>query len=734
MSSLTEEQRRRIEENRRRALELRAAKSENNNATIRSIGQQPPPTPKAPFENRSNLSTTTTPAQNFYRTTNNVPPKTDGAPTPSTSSRPTPKVPPPPFGTKPISGVASLITRDRFKVDMTFHQQAIAIFKSISGAQYSPQSKTWNFPVSEHAKLVSSMECLKPSVAVGWLPSTVLKMCRTSSPQSNNDDVDLSSIDPILVRALIPFQKEGVIFGIKRNGRVLIADDMGLGKTIQALGIAHYYLEDWPLLIVAPSSMRYKWRESIFQWLPTIPGGSITILETGKDTFKSSKVVIVSYDLLQRRHEEFSGFKVVIIDESHHLKNFKTARTKAALPILQNAKRVMLLSGTPALSRPIELFPQITAISKYMFSMNDFGIRYCNGKKSSYGWDYSGSSNMQELNIVLAETIMIRRLKSEVLKELPPKFRKLVSLDSIHIKLTSRELQAKAQAFNDGKHLKIGEAEKRKRLLEYYSESAKVKLPAVSSYISDLVEAGKKFICFAHHRTLIDGICEYLESVKCKYIRIDGNSSSEDRQYCADQFQSRDDIRVAVLSIMAANSGLTLTAAGLVVFAELYWNPGILTQAEDRAHRIGQEGSVVVEYLLAKGTADDVLWPMVQVKLNTLNEAGLSKDNFHDATATGYFSSAAMMNTSSSSNLSQTSQQKQIQDYFTKMESSTSKSTENNVMDTSSSSSNLSQTGQQKQIKDYFTASTSKNTENNDDAFDVSAEDDAILMQMMAGW
>lgn len=142
----------------------------------------------------------------------------------------------------------------------------------------------------------------------------------------------------------------------------------------------------------------------------------------------------------------------------------------------------------------------------------------------------------------------------------------------------------------------------------------------------------------------------------------------------------------------------------------------------------------MVEYLLAKGTADDVLWPMVQVKLNTLNEAGLSKDNFHDATATGYFSSAAMMNTSSSSNLSQTSQQKQIQDYFTKMESSTSKSTENNVMDTSSSSSNLSQTGQQKQIKDYFTASTSKNTENNDDAFDVSAEDDAILMQMMAGW
>merc|ERR1712113_1239532 len=90
-------------------------------------------------------------------------------------------------------------------------------------------------------------------------------------------------------------------------------------------------------------------------------------------------------------------------------------------------------------------------------------------------------------------------------------------------------------------------------------------------------------------------------------------------------------VRVALLSITAANTGLTLTSAQLVVFAELFWNPGILTQAEDRAHRIGQTDSVTIQYLVATGTADDELWPLLQRKLNVLQQAGLSKDNFSAA-------------------------------------------------------------------------------------------------------
>ena len=106
-------------------------------------------------------------------------------------------------------------------------------------------------------------------------------------------------------------------------------------------------------------------------------------------------------------------------------------------------------------------------------------------------------------------------------------------------------------------------------------------------------------------------------------------SSDKRKQYC-DEFQTHDSKRVALLSITAASTGLTLTSAQLVIFAELFWNPGILTQAEDRAHRIGQTDSVTIRYLVATGTADDQLWNLISQKLDVLNKAGLSKDNFLD--------------------------------------------------------------------------------------------------------
>ncbi len=127
---------------------------------------------------------------------------------------------------------------------------------------------------------------------------------------------------------------------------------------------------------------------------------------------------------------------------------------------------------------------------------------------------------------------------------------------------------------------------------------------------------------------MMDCISALLDSRGVRYMRIDGNTSAEARNRHVEQFQSDDQTKVALLSITAANAGLTLTAAKLVVFAELFWNPGILTQAEDRAHRIGQSDSIDVRYLVARGTADDVLWPLLQSKLDVLNKAGLSKDNF----------------------------------------------------------------------------------------------------------
>jgi len=121
-----------------------------------------------------------------------------------------------------------------------------------------PTTKKWSFPIAEHAKLLAAVESLKPTVTIGPLPYFIQRIVKNSQPRRPPavDSSILSRIDPELVGSLFQFQKEGICFGVSREGRVLIADDMGLGKTIQALGIAHYYRNDWPLLIVAPSSMK----------------------------------------------------------------------------------------------------------------------------------------------------------------------------------------------------------------------------------------------------------------------------------------------------------------------------------------------------------------------------------------------------------------------------------------------------------------------------------------------
>lgn len=246
---------------------------------------------------------------------------------------------------------------------------------------------------------------------------------------------------------------------------------------------------------------------------------------------------------------------------------------------------------------------------------------------------------------------MIRRLKSEVLTQLPSKQREMILLDPglINSKSKEMEMQAKKMGLKS-----LSQIERRGVLLEWFNSTSKAKLKAVAEYVKDLLEGDRKFICFAHHQIMMDNIAEVLVKRKTRFIRIDGNTNSEARNKHCDQFQRDDQTRVALLSITAANAGLTLTAAHLVVFAELFWNPGVLTQAEDRAHRIGQSDSVTIQYLVARGrllykytfgnapnmilnidlgTADDELWPLLQKKLDVLNEAGLSKDNFHESNA-----------------------------------------------------------------------------------------------------
>ncbi|TYK05116.1 SWI/SNF-related matrix-associated actin-dependent regulator of chromatin subfamily A-like protein 1 [Cucumis melo var. makuwa] len=455
---------------------------------------------------------------------------------------------------------------------------------------------------------------------------------------------------------LLPFQREGVRFILQHGGRALLADEMGLGKTLQAnnpltkhrklcyaIAVAACVRDAWPVLILTPSSLRLHWAAMIQQWLK-IPSSDIHVVlsqycgsNKGGFTILSSSSKsslhldglfnIISYDVVQKLQNILmaSEFKVVIADESHFMKNAQAKRTVACVPVIQKAQYAILLSGTPALSRPIELLKQLEALYPNVYkNVHEYGNRYCKG--GTFGL-YQGASNHVELHNLMKATLMIRRLKKDVLSELPLKRRQQVFLDLAEKDI--REIRAlfcelevvkgkiKACRSEEVESLKF---QQKNLINKIYTDSAEAKIPAVLNYLETVIEAGCKFLVFAHHQPMIDAIHQFFQKKKVNCIRIDGGTPPAMRQALVSDFQQKDSIMAAVLSIKAGGVGLTLTAASTVIFTELSWTPGDLIQAEDRAHRIGQVSSVNIHYLLANDTVDDIIWDVVQSKLENLGQ------------------------------------------------------------------------------------------------------------------
>ncbi|XP_074885026.1 DNA annealing helicase and endonuclease ZRANB3 isoform X3 [Buteo buteo] len=441
----------------------------------------------------------------------------------------------------------------------------------------------------------------------------------------------LSFLPERLRKKLLPFQEKGIIFALQRSGRCMIADEMGLGKTIQAIAVSYYYKNEWPLLIVVPSSLRYPWVDEMEKWIPELSPDDISIIQNKTDTgrISTSKVTILGYGLLTSDAQTLvdtlyrQNFKVVVIDESHYMKSRNATRSKILLPVVQKALRAILLTGTPALGRPEELFMQIEALFPRRFgTWSEYAKKYCNARVRFFGkrtqWDCRGASNLEELHQLLSE-IMIRRLKNDVLTQLPPKVRQRIPFDlpqaaAKNLNTTFAEWEKLMRNLNsDATESHFSEV--MNLITRMYKETAIAKAGAVKDYIKMMLQNDKlKFLVFAHHLSMIQACTEAVIENKVRYIRIDGSVPSAERIHLVNQFQKDPDTRVAILSIQAAGQGLTFTAATHVVFAELYWDPGHIKQAEDRAHRIGQCSSVNIHFLIAKGTMDTLMWAMLNRK------------------------------------------------------------------------------------------------------------------------
>ncbi|XP_067405629.1 DNA annealing helicase and endonuclease ZRANB3 isoform X2 [Emydura macquarii macquarii] len=418
------------------------------------------------------------------------------------------------------------------------------------------------------------------------MSNTIQETSTVGTSCSENVDIKLSFLPEKLRERLLPFQKKGILFALQRNGRCMIADEMGLGKTIQAIAISYYYKKQWPLLIVVPSSLRYPWIDEMEKWIPELCPDDISIIQNKTDTGNA-------------------------------------IRSKILLPIVQNADRAILLTGTPALGRPEELFMQIEALFPRRFgTWSEYAKKYCNAHVRFFGkraqWDCRGASNLDELHQLLSN-IMIRRLKNEVLPQLPPKIRQRIPFDlptaaakelNTSFKEWEKLMRTPNSDVTESHFVQVMGL-----ITRMYKQTAIAKAGAVKDYIKMMLENDKlKFLVFAHHLSMLQACTEAAIENKARYIRIDGSVPSVERIHLVHQFQKDPDTRVAILSIQAAGQGLTFTAATHIVFAELYWDPGHVKQAEDRAHRIGQCSCVNIHYLIAKGTLDPLMWAMLNRK------------------------------------------------------------------------------------------------------------------------
>lgn len=526
----------------------------------------------------------------------------------------------------------AMVSETRFVVQTTgFNDKLIDVFKSIPSKQYEPATKNWTFGIKDYAMVQEKVTALNPHVSIGPIPSFVLRFFNGNArPKPSRSCLD--AIEPSLASCLLEFQKEGVCFGIDKGGRALIADEMGLGKTYQAIAIADFYKENWPLLVCTTASTRDVWATKIRQLLKYVPVHNIVTLQGSQDYIGDARILISSYSLMEKCAEKLldRGFGFIIMDESHTLKNFKAKCTSVAQDLAKKAKRVILLSGTPAVSRPMELFTQLQMLDRNFFQFKEYSSRYCAGKQTNFGWDASGQSNLAELSLLLAAKFMIRRTKQDVMCQLAEKSRETVILDP-SLLWTNEETGENLNSYAADYSMSKGR-EREEILFKYYNATAEAKAPAVCAYLKLLLKEKQKFIIFAHHIKMLDTLSKHLTKQKVDHIRIDGTTRSDLRSQLVNKFQTKDSCRAAVLSLKACNAGITLTAAKMVVFAELDWNPSTLAQAESRAHRIGQEDNVIVRYLLAKGTADDIIWTMLQKKQDILNKAGLCNEDFSDST------------------------------------------------------------------------------------------------------
>jgi SNF2 family DNA or RNA helicase len=360
-----------------------------------------------------------------------------------------------------------------------------------------------------------------------------------------------------------------------------------------------------------------NWQKEIASWMHF---DDVEVISGNKTYPLKSEITIINYDILHAWEKELINLnaQVLITDECHFYKQDGIKRTRAIKKIAKNIPHKIAMSGTPILSRPIEIYNAVKLVSPNLFpSLAYFQRRYCNSHFNGFVVDSSGHSNLQELNQILTNSIMLRRLKKDVLPELPDKQFSFVPM----------ELKNKKEYENAEKDfiswvkkekgsiaaLRISSAESLAKTEGLKQLAVNGKMDSIIQWIKDFFDSSdEKLVVFAFHRFVIDMLMEAFPEIS---IKMDGSVSSAIKKEKAKvKFQEDPTIRLFVGQTRAAAEGITLTAASNVAFIEFPWTAGAVKQCEDRVHRITQEKTVFVHFLMANHTIEERIAKLIDTK------------------------------------------------------------------------------------------------------------------------
>ncbi len=424
------------------------------------------------------------------------------------------------------------------------------------------------------------------------------------------------------------YQKEGIDFLVAQSSTgALLADDMGVGKSLQAVKAARALRRK--TVIVCPAHVRGVWERpaglgdkggELAKWWPDAT--TFTPYGIKPEAIQDdADVVVIHYDIIHAWVDALlewgrKGFTIAF-DEAHVLLNPTSRRSKACKALAEAARGRMALTGTPPVDRVRDLFGIVETISPGRFGdFYPFGIRYCDGQKIDVPgpdgtlktvWSFDGKSNVKELRKRL-EWFCLRRTKREVLKELPALQRQIIDVE---VPARNR-ISMNARLVGD-----------RRRMRMALDSAADGKFKSVLELIRGHLEAGQRVVVGTYRRAVCEKIAAtLLEIAPTEFIH--GGVALPRRSKIIDKLRKVEGPCCLVANIDCASTGIDLTFASIVVLAELVWEPRDLVQFEARTHRFGQEESVLVQYIIARGTGDELI---LQAVINKL-------DNFLDLVET----------------------------------------------------------------------------------------------------